>query len=45
MWCKLITDYTFSKGVKIRKSLNMVYFWCIEGLYEAYLSPIGLIVV
>ena len=45
MWCKLITDYTFGKGVKIRTSLNMVYFLCIVGSYEAYHSPIGLKVV
>ena len=41
----LITDYTFGKGVKIRRSLNIVYFSCIVGLYAAYLNLIGLKVV
>ena len=45
MWCKLFTDYTFGKGVKIGTSLNIVYFWCIIGLFEAYLNLIGVKVV
>ena len=33
MWCKIII-YTFSEGAEIRTSLEIIYFWCLVGLYE-----------